>query len=89
MPNLTSLGSDIGSGLKDLSQSAVNGLMGGSANGLYSSQISRTFPSGAQDLLSTTNDAVDCFALQQFSATLQAFMLNYAKQTSGMYSIYR
>ncbi len=43
----------------------------------------------AADLLSTTNSAVLCYTKQQFSASLQVFLVNYNITVQNYYSIYK
>lgn len=41
-----------------------------------------------QNLMSSTSEAYKCFVNQQFSANLQAYMINYVISISGLESIY-
>lgn len=39
-------------------------------------------------LLSTTDHAHDCYVYQQFSSTLQSYMINYVLSVSSYQSVY-
>lgn len=43
----------------------------------------------SQGLLSDNSHAYDCFAKQQFSAKLQAFLIQYVLSISSYYSVYK
>lgn len=45
-------------------------------------------PKPTLELMSDTSNAYDCFVYQQFSNSLQAFMVNYVQSIAGLYSVY-
>lgn len=46
-------------------------------------------PTNADQLLSATSEAFDCFANQDFSRLLQGYLITYSMNVSGYYSIYK
>lgn len=79
----------IASGLQS-TLGSVGGLLGGSGSISGGPTIPRSnaVPSNILPNLSATSDALNCFAQQQFSGKLQAFMVNYVISVSSIYSVY-
>jgi hypothetical protein len=71
-----------------LSSSTTQTTNTASANG--SPVLSRAFaiPTNIAPTLSPTSDALTCFTQQQFSAKLQAFLVNYNISVNNIYSIF-